>query len=278
MRTMRDLRLCVMTAMCVCGGIETVAVGAGLTTQHDREEIIRVALFAEGDCTDGKSRDAIYRTLSGHDDIRIDKVSSATVRTPDFMKHYDVLILPGGTGSGQANAVGVEAGKRIAASVKEGKGIVAICAGGYYLAKGGNEAGQALDIINVRNHDGDHWARGEGYIAVEVLNAKDGQSSRTMWYENGPLFKPAEGAALPVYAPLVRYVTDMAAEGAPNGQMKGRDAVVAASYGKGRVVLFGPHPELSPGLHHWLINSVRWAAGNRDGGTSEVTVQSVLGE
>lgn len=241
-------------------------------------ETIRVALFAEADCTDQKSREAVFKLLSNCEDMHIDKVSSATVRTSHFTQNYDVLILPGGTGSGQANAVGEEAANAISAAVKDGKGIVAICAGSYYLAKGGNEAGKALDIINTKNHDGEHWARGECFIAVEVLTKDDPHSSRTMWYENGPLFKPAEIAELPKYTPLVKYVTDMAAPDAPGGQMAGRDAVIAAPYGTGRLVLFGPHPELSPGLHHWLVSSVRWAAGKTSSASAAISAEAVLGE
>ena len=77
----------------------------------------------------------------------------------------------------------------------------------------------------------------------------------------------------PSYTPLVRYVSDFAAPGAPTGQMQGRDAVLAANFGKGRVVAFGPHPELSPGLNHWLVNAVRWVAQE---GPAAPTAASVL--
>jgi anti-sigma factor ChrR (cupin superfamily) len=55
--------------------------------------------------------------------------------------------------------------------------------------------------------------------------------------------------------------------------MTGRDAVIAAPCGKGRVVAFGPHAELSPGLHHWLCSAVRWSAGE---GPAEPSVQVTL--
>lgn len=55
--------------------------------------------------------------------------------------------------------------------------------------------------------------------------------------------------------------------------MIGRDAIVAAGFGEGRVVVFGPHPELTPELNHWLVNAVIWAAGQ---GPDEPSVAAVL--
>ncbi len=258
--------------------VSTMANGAGQLSEDASTTPVRVALFADAGCTDGKSREAVYKVLSDQPGITVDKVTTETVRSPGFMVEYDVFLLPGGTGSGEANAVGVDAGKRIAASIESGKGLVAICAGGYYVAKGGSEAGRALDIINAENHDGEHWARGEAMIGVKVVGASDVNSSRIMWYENGPIFKPADNPKLQPYVPLVRYVTDMAAEGAPGGQMAGRDAIIAANYGSGRVVAFGPHPELSPRLNYWLVNAVKWAAGRRAGDSAIPDAHAVLGE
>ncbi|MGI8907693.1 MAG: BPL-N domain-containing protein [Candidatus Sumerlaeaceae bacterium] len=234
----------------------------------------RVALLADKGCTDEKSREAIFRILSNAPGIRIDKVSTPTISAESFGKDYDVLILPGGTGGGEAKAVGLEGGRRLTEFVKNGKGIVAICAGGYYVAEGWSEVTRAVELVNAKNFDGEHWARGEGYIAVKALGTSDANSSRTMWFENGPIFVPATIPGLPGYASLVKYVTDMAARGAPTGMMEGRDAVIAAPFGKGRVVAFGPHPELSPSVNHWLVNAVKWAAAGDDG--TSPTVAAVL--
>lgn len=235
---------------------------------------IRVALFADPASTDAKSRDAVLQVLSREPGIVVDNVTTETVQQPGFLNDHDVFILPGGTASGEAKAIGAEAGRAIACKVRQGKGLVAICAGGYYLAEGWNEATEALDIIKAKNHDGKHWARGEQFIAVESLRATDATSSHTMWYENGPIFVPTNIEGLTSYTPLVRYVTDLAAKDAPTGQMAGRDAVIASNYGAGRVVAFGPHPELSPDLNHWLVNAVKWAAVS--GADTEITAGKVL--
>jgi len=255
----------ILTGTC---GLITGSFAAAETTHS-----VRVALFADSVCTDAKSREAAYKVLKAADGVQVDKVSTQTICDGSLAARYDVLILPGGTGSGEAKAIGIDGGKIVTDFVKNGKGVIAICAGGYYVAEGGGTYTGTVDLINARNHDGDHWARGEGYIAVEVLGGKDGDSSRTMWFENGPIFVPGEMKDAPAYTPLVRYVSDFAAAGAPKGQMQGRDAVLAANYGEGRVVAFGPHPELSPNLNHWLVNAVRWAA---EKGAAKPTVEAVL--
>lgn len=252
------------------------AITAKQMNADESKSNVRVALFADPGSTDAKSREAIYRLLENRTDMSVDRVTTETVRGEGFLDDYDVFILPGGTGGGEARAIGADAGATIARRIREeGKGLVAICAGGYYVAQGWNPDTSALDVISAQNHDGKNWVRGQDFISVRVVGAADEDSSRTMWYENGPIFVPAAGTDLPDYVPLVKYVTDMSAEGAPTGQMTGRDAVIAAPYGEGRVVAFGPHPELSPQVNHWLINAIKWTA-RRGPQTDVIDAQTVL--
>lgn len=250
-------------------------VAANFTSAQETSAPLRVALFADPGSTDAKSRDAIFNLLKDRTDLTVDKVTTDAVRRADFFNGYDVFILPGGTGGGEAAAIGVDAGTTIAQQVKKGKGLIAVCAGGYYVAQGWNPATSALDIINADNHDVKHWARGESFIAVMVIGQDDAKSSRTMWFENGPIFVPATMPELIEYTPLVIYVSDLSAKDAPTGQMTGRDAVIAAPFGEGRVVAFGPHPELSPDVDHWLINSIKWAA-HRHGKDNALTADVIL--
>lgn len=249
--------------------------GGGSSTAPAEDGLVRVALFADQGSTQKDSVDAIWKLLSEAEGISVEKVTTETVHSDSFFEAFDVFILPGGTASGQARAIGEEYGKRVAQEVRSGKGLVAICAGGYYVVEGWEPNTGALDLINAQNHDGKNWARGEQFIAVEVAGADDSESSRTIWYQNGPIFKPASIDGLPRYVSLVKYVTDLAAKDAPKGQMEGRDAVIAAPYGQGRVVAFGPHPELTPELNHWLINSVKWAAQNH-GADAPINAETVL--
>lgn len=260
----------IMLAALPVAGNETLVPAAST----DATSTVRVALFSDPGSTDAKSREAIYRLLKEAPGIDVDKVTTEAAVARLSPENYDVFILPGGTGGGEAKAMGIEGGKRVTEFARNGKGVVAICAGGYYVTEGWGEYTGAVDIINGKNWDSSNWARGEGFIAVQTTDSDDASSSRTMWFENGPIFAPAEMAEVPAYTPLVKYVTDMAAPNAPTGMMQGRDAVVAAPFGKGRVVAFGPHPELSPDVNHWLISAVKWSARGDDG--TSPTVATVL--
>ncbi|MDK2972893.1 MAG: hypothetical protein PWP23_2648 [Candidatus Sumerlaeota bacterium] len=227
---------------------------AGCSTM---KQPVRVGMLVDEGATDPKSREAAWNVVAATPDFVARRVTGEEVRA-GVLAELDVFILPGGTGSGEARALGIDGARAVKQFVGGGNGLIAICAGGYAIVEGWTPETKELELLNGQTWDDAHWARGMDFITVEMA---DGQAARhTMWFENGPLFVPWERPDLPAYTPLVRYVTDMAAEGAPTGMMTGRDAVVAAPYGDGRLVAFGPHPELSPGLEHWLRNAVRWAA------------------
>ncbi len=254
---------------------------------------VRVALLTDAGCTDGKSREAAWKVLSAADGITADRVSTETLLT-DRLNEYDVIIFPGGAGGGQASLLGVEGGRAVSEFVRSGKGAVGICAGGYLIMEGWGPATQSIELVNAQNWAGQNggWARGERFIAMKTLGrdaaaaqptsataaadaaAGDEATSRTMWYENGPIFVQGEVTGLEPYTPLVRFATDLTKKGEPEGQMIGRDAVIAAPFGKGRTVAFSTHPELSPGLEHWLVNAVKWSAAGNDGAAP--TVETVL--
>lgn len=251
--------------------------------------LLRVGLLIDLQCTDAKSREAAWALLSADSGLRADRISTEVLLT-SRLHEYDVIVFPGGSGSAQASLLGTSGGDSITQFVKRGKGVVAICAGGYLVVEGWGPATRAIELVNARLWDSNNgrWARGEQFVTVQllrpdtppatsgsrVLASQTDSTSQTMWYENGPLFVAADMGEVPAYTPLVRYVTDLHKAGEPAGLMQGSDAVIAGELGNGRVVVFGPHPELSPGLHHWLRNAIRWAAGRVE--NSQPTVASVL--
>ncbi len=81
-------------------------------------------------------------------------------------------------------------------------------------------------------------------------------------YAQGPILAPADDEEIPDFEILAVYVTEIAKTGAPKGVMPGTPAFVRGRFGKGRVVLFGPHPEQTKGLHGFVPRSVRWLAGS----------------
>jgi glutamine amidotransferase-like uncharacterized protein len=294
-------------------------------------EPISVGLFTDAKATDPPSCDAALAALSTKSaDIKATRLSADDIKSGALSK-YQVLVLPGGTANGIAKALGTDGGARVTEFARNGGGVIGICAGAYYIAEGWSPETKAVELINAKTFDDKHWARGQGFIAVEVAapgdkpggllpldqqpkpaitpeprrksprgpaasarrqvnpeednddgspvipdNGSPGVTSRTLYFQNGPLFVPGAAAGAPAYTPLVKYVTDLAAPGAPKGMMATRDAIIAASFGNGRVVAFGPHPERTPGQEYWLSNAVKWVAGRGTDPSPQPTVQSVL--
>jgi glutamine amidotransferase-like uncharacterized protein len=178
------------------------------------------------------------------------------------LKEADVLVQPGGSGSGQAAALNPEGRAAIKEFVRGGGGYVGICAGAYLASA---DYTWSLHILNAKVVDRQHWARGTGQVKVrmsaegkKLLGVSDDVVS--VYYGQGPLLAAAEQADLPAYQTLGTYETEIAEKGAPAGVMKGTTALAAAEFGKGRVVCISPHPEKSAGLDGIIRRAVEWAA------------------
>ena len=71
-----------------------------------------------------------------------------------------------------------------------------------------------------------------------------------MYHWNGPaMFKNGAGVMLAEYA--------------TKGEYKSCGAVVIDNYGPGRVLLSGPHPELSPTKPQMIASMIKWASNKK---------------
>ncbi|MEM6391934.1 MAG: BPL-N domain-containing protein [Planctomycetota bacterium] len=175
---------------------------------------------------------------------------------------FDALILPGGSGSGQAKRLGDAGAQNIKDFVAQGGGYVGVCAGAYLAS---SHYKWSLNLINAKVLDTKHWNRGTGQTILDFTpegRAALDQRSRQgeVFYGQGPLLAPGDHPDLPAYETLATYATEIAKKGAPTGVMIGTTAIARAPYGNGRVILYSPHPEKKWGLHHLIVNGVRWAA------------------
>jgi hypothetical protein len=187
----------------------------------------------------------------------------ATRVTPDDVRagaldRADVVLFTGGRGSVQGQLLGEEGRERVRRFVRDGGGYVGICAGSF-LAMQGAEEFHKIAILAGRSLTGDLWRRGTAPARV-VPN--DGSSARELHYENGPLIAPVDVEGLPPFVTLATFDADVYWEeyGTRSGEMRGTPAVVAASYGRGRMVLFSPNPTLEPGHPQLLARAARWTS------------------
>jgi glutamine amidotransferase-like uncharacterized protein len=176
---------------------------------------------------------------------------------------FDVLIVPGGSGSKQAKNLGEVGRENVRKFVADGKGYVGICAGSY-LASSDYE--WSLHLLNAKVRDRSHWARGTGEVMIKMREcSRDlwelGATEIAVYYGQGPLLIPDTKAGLPAYESLAEYASEIAKNGAPQGVMIGTTAIARAHYGQGRVICYSPHPEVSQATEQFVLSGVRWASG-----------------
>ena len=181
---------------------------------------------------------------------------------------YQLVIVPGGSGGGQAGALGEEGRAKVREFVKGGGGYVGICAGSYLAS---SSYTWSLNILAADVLDKAHWARGTGPVGLKY--SAPGKTffgppgdTVTIYYGQGPLLAPKTVAdkSVPAYEPLAVYEGEIYSRGgATPGVMKGTTAAARGSYGAGRVFCFSPHPEKTDSDEARVMfrKAVEWAAG-----------------
>lgn len=189
-----------------------------------------------------------------------------TVVTPQQIRDgvladYDVLIVPGGSGSSQAKHLKESGREAIKSFVSDGGGYVGICAGAYLAS---SQYTWSLGLVNARVWDRVHWARGTGVVGLKISPAgarvlETSPGLLNVYYGQGPMLVPDDDPDLPGYEVLATYAGEVAKKGAPKNAMVGLHAIVRSVYGKGRVICFSPHPEKPDGPNSLMAEGVRWA-------------------
>ena len=179
---------------------------------------------------------------------------------------YDVLIMPGGLGITYINNPEIN-GENLKNFVKNGNGYVGICAGAYAASKhvDGDYDGWGI-APNINSKSVDYvgnlpvsiTSNGENslnlqnssnFVGQKTSGFFSSQDSVTMYHWNGPAMYKTDGSndSLAVYAANETGYQNYA-------------AIATDIYGSGRVVLSGPHPELSPTKPEMLARMILWAA------------------
>jgi hypothetical protein len=193
------------------------------------------------------------------------RVLSAAAIREGTLADLEVLLVPGGSGSKQAEELQEKGRAEIKAFVERGGGYVGFCAGAYLASA---QYPWSLALLDANVIDREHWARGVGPVRIrltgegkKLLGRAEDEVEIVYW--QGPLLGPAGRAEIPDFTVLATYETEIAKNGAPTGVMKGTTAVATGTFGKGRVFCFSPHPEKTKGLESLVERAVEWAAGRR---------------
>jgi len=144
------------------------------------------------------------------------------------LSECSLLIVPGGYTARCVTALGAEGFECIREFVAGGGGYIGICAGAYIASSRVEVLGhpRGLGIIEIEN------VRGAGLEVRTIFVTQPDHPivegcgrELQIWYQNGPLIEAGEGVE------TVAVYED------------GSAAIVCSTYGRGRVVIFSPHPE-----------------------------------
>lgn len=155
--------------------------------------------------------------------------------TRQNLRAFDLYVQPGGGQDIPAafDAIGDKGAQAIREFVHSGKGFLGLCMGAYLADK---------DWIGLIDTPLDSEVGRPGYGVSDegdyTLNINWGNKIEPFYYQDGPYF--THSAKSSGFTPIARY---------SNGDV----AIAAFNYGKGKVVLTGPHPEADGS---WFDNSV----------------------
>ena len=242
-----------------------------LTSPKDRLDL-RVAIYDGGGAgTSGpRNLEQVMKTIPRSLNWRIGPADILE----GALDHFDVVIFPGGSGSKQAAALGIQGRDKVREFIERGGGFVGICAGAYLAAA---NYSWSLKICNyntfceTREIPGvgrkSMWYRGPSSTVTMQLTTEGheilgrGVEPFHIRYHNGPIMSPAGIPELHDYQVLGWFRSEVFHYETQRGTMVNTPAIVSGKFGKGRVLSISPHPESSQKLRYLIARAIRWVGG-----------------
>ncbi len=230
--------------------------------EHDHN--IKVAVF-KGLGADRECLSDAVEALKIDSQMKIRVITAADIQN-GILKHFDVILFPGGGGSRQMSSLGRQAQEIVKEFARQkNKGILGICAGSYMLSDTPHYT--CLRAMKAKAVDIEHDGRGHGLIEIKLTEegkkifpelAKFGKIF-TQYYE-GPLLEPSIDEV--TYNTLATFVSDVHSEkNIPSGMTPGKPIFLLSEYGEGKVAASVAHPENTPGMRWIIPRMARWIAG-----------------
>ena len=184
---------------------------------------------------------------------------------------HDIMVFPGGSGNGQANAVGESGLAALRRFVAAGGGFVGTCGGAFLGLQhahfyGDGPAGRGPPTQ-------EPFDRGHGNVSVEFtmqglsalqLGDETGPfgGNVTIMYWQGPIVQPTDMPTNVSQLAFFRTEIHSRHTNETSGEMVNTPAITTldgfGGKGGGRVVLNSPHPELQPQLPEIYAGELNW--------------------
>eukprot|EP01079_Euglenida_sp_SAG-EU17-18_P009683 gene9683-1742_t len=165
-------------------------------------------------------------------DAQVTNATAGIIETDLTIENFDAVWFPGGSGHGEADGISPAGVSAVRAFVQSGGG--------------------SLHILNAKVKE--PWDRGDGMVSIkftdqgrQVLQVPDMTGDVPIFYGQGPILVPYNEDGLPPFTALAHYTKEIHSKhtNETKGQMLGAPAISVAPFGKGRVLVSSPHPELT---------------------------------
>jgi putative intracellular protease/amidase len=214
-----------------------------------------------------------YCVLEALEALRIDSgLAAFPITAIDIQRgrldDTDILLFPGGSGSGEFLSLGSGLRQMVQDFVRvKGRGVIGICAGAYLISDTPNYP--CLRLLAVSAIDREHDERGSALARIAITAAglaflpeMTGVESGFVQFHDGPVLVPTDPASAPLYEVLATLESDIHHTGnAPAGLTPGKPFLLRQQTGRGRVFACVGHPESTPGMRWLLPRMARWVAG-----------------
>jgi len=177
------------------------------------------------------------------------------------IENFDLVLFPGGSATKQFNHIGSEGVQAVREFVESGGGYVGICAGAF-LGSVNNSSTVGLTLLDVP-YVKKLWKDGEDLRGDIILSLNDTASP---WkkadelhteiechYHNGAIFPPYH---LPKGITVLAAIKEGTGGKAKSAKMRRKATILKGKFGRGHVVLCGPHPEQTVGLEEFTWNMI----------------------
>jgi glutamine amidotransferase-like uncharacterized protein len=167
-----------------------------------------------------------------------EEVKGRDINTNNLTALYDALYMPGGNSAWYKKRISRSGEQNIRDLVSSGGGYIGICAGAYYACDmiiwEGDEYDNPLDLYDGYGigalYEIQPWDYSDmtyvSMVSSHPINQYEPAKERSLYW-GGPRF---EGGT---YDTVATY-----------DEVNDAPAIITCSYGSGRVILFGPHPEI----------------------------------
>jgi len=210
---------------------------------------VRAALYVDKGCR-GAGVIRWAELLRDSPDVELKLVSGADIRA-GALDDRQLLVMPGGWGGPQYEAMGDAGADRLRAFVANGGKYFGTCCGFAIALNEDPGFGKRLKMLPFRRTP-NHTSRGQvfGSVAFNRCGAEwfgIPEGTRRIRFSNGPVVIPTDPVPNCSKAEVLATVDfEVACAGEVAKPMRGTPACVRADYGSGEMLVFNCHPEAFP--------------------------------